>query len=100
MKYLHTGIPVARKMDGMTYAAPLKVWIKLEPTYATEFLYFEPDSPMAGLIQNRAHVAYEVPDIDSAIEGKSLLLPKFDLGNAYIAFIWDKETVVEFYQNK
>ena len=57
MKYMHTGIPLSAKLEGMMYAAPLKVWIKNEPTYQIEFLYFEAASPMAGAIQTQTHVA-------------------------------------------
>ena len=100
MKYLHTGIPLAEKLEGMVYAEPLKVWMKNETTYNIEFLYFEIDSPMAAAIQECSHVAYDVEDIDVALAGKSILWPKFDIGDAFIAFVYDKDCVVEFYQKK
>lgn len=100
MKYLHTGIPSPTKLEGMTYAEPMKLWLKAEPTYGIEHLYFEPDSPMPGMIQTRGHVAFQVEDIDAALEGKSIVFPKYDLGAAFIAFVWDKDCLVEFYQYK
>ena len=45
-------------------------------------------------------MAYEVEDIDAELEGKSILWPKMDVGGAYIAFVYDNDTVVEFYQPK
>ncbi len=102
MKYMHTGMIVGEKMPEMTFVEPLKVWIS-DPSkspYAIEFLYFEIDSPMAAAIQECPHVAYEVEDIDAAMEGKAILWQKMDLGNAYIAFVYDQDTVVEFYQPK
>ena len=102
MKYMHTGMIVGEKMPNMMYVEPLKVWItdaSLDK-YAIEFLYFEPDSPMAAAIQEQPHVAYQVEDIDAALEGKAILWNKMDIGNAYIAFVYDNDTVGEFYQSK
>ena len=102
MKYLHTGMIVGEKLPDMVYMDPLKVWVTdaSKDKYAIEFLYFEVDSPMAAAIQEQPHVAYEVEDIDAALEGKSILWPKMDVGGAYIAFVYDNDTVVEFYQPK
>ena len=82
MKYLHTGMIVGEKLPDMIYMEPLKVWVTdaSKDKYAIEFLYFEVDSPMAAAIQEQPHVAYEVED--------------------NIAFVYDNDTVVEFYQPK
>lgn len=102
MKYMHTGIIVGDKLPDMIYVEPLKVWITdaSKDKYAIEFLCFDVDSPMAAAIQEQPHVAYEVENIDEALEGKSILWNKMDIGNAYIAFVYDNNTVVEFYQPK
>lgn len=102
MKYLHTGMIVGEKMPDMVFVEPLKVWITdaSKDKYAIEFLYFEVDSPMAAAIQEQPHVAYEVENIDDALVGKSILWQKMDIGNAFIAFVYDNDTVVEFYQPK
>jgi hypothetical protein len=99
---MHTGMIVGEKMPNMMYVEPLKVWITdaSQDKYAIGFLYFEPDSPMAAAIQEQPHVAYQVEDIDAALEGKAILWNKMDIGNAYIAFVYDNDTVVEFYQSK
>ena len=99
---LHTGMIVGEKLPEMVFVEPLKVWITdaSKDKYAIEFLYFEVDSPMAAAIQEQPHVAYEVENIDEAIAGKSVLWQKMDIGNAYIAFVYDNDTVVEFYQTK
>lgn len=102
MKYLHTGMIVGEKLPDMIYMEPLKVWVTdaSKDKYSIEFLYFEVDSPMAAAIQEQPHVAYEVEDIDAALEGKSILWNKMDVGGAYIAFVYDNDTIVEFYQPK
>ena len=45
--YMHTGIPVAEKMDGMAYMEGLKVWICNNEEYKIEYLYWEKDTPCA-----------------------------------------------------
>ena len=98
----HVGIPVAEKMEGMAYIEPLKVHITnhAESPNKLEFLYFEPDSPMDKLIQNRAHVAYNVADIGSALEGAKVLLPALDCGNMIIAFVEEEGTAIELIELK
>ena len=100
MTYLHTGIPVGEKLEGMDFVEPLKVWITHASNhpYNLEFLYFEPDSAMAAAIQCETHVAYRVDDIEAAVKGKSVLWPITDLGKMKIAFIMDADAVVELAQ--
>ena len=43
--YMHTGIPVAEKMEGMNYMPGLKVWISNNDEYKIEYLYWEKDTP-------------------------------------------------------
>jgi hypothetical protein len=100
MTYLHTGIPVFEKMDDMMFIEPLKVWIT-DPDkspYKIEWLYFEPDSPMAAAIQGETHVAYRVDDIEKAVEGKSVIWPVTAFPNMKIAFVYDEGLPVEFVQ--
>ena len=102
MKYMHTGMIVGEKLPNMNFVEPLKVWVTdaSQDKYAIEFLYFEVDSPMAAAIQEQPHVAYEVEDIDAALDGKAILWPKTDLGAAYLAFVYYNDTVVAVYQPK
>ena len=101
MTYHHTGIPVFEKMEGMMYVEPLKVWVTdagANP-YKIEWLYFEPDSPMAAAIQDETHVAYVVENIDAAVKGKSVLWPICEpMPGLKIAFIYDQGMPVELMQ--
>lgn len=100
MTYHHTGVPVFDKLDGMSFIEPLKVWITdagAHP-YKIEWLYFEPDSPMAAAIQGETHVAYLVDDIEKAIEGKNVLWPVTTFPNMKIAFVYDGDLPVEYVQ--
>ena len=98
----HIGIPSAEKLEGMAFIEPLKVHITDHAASPNklEFLYFEPDSPMHPLIQSRAHVAYNVEDINAALEGTKILLPALDCGNMTIAFIEEEGTAIELIELK
>ena len=100
--YLHTGIPVAAKMDGMNYMEALRVWICNNADYGIEYLYWEKDTPAAYRMVTETHVAYKVADVEAAVKesGGKVLLPKMDLGGGVaIAFVSiDNGPVVEFYQ--
>ena len=100
-KYLHTGIPVAAKMDGMSYMEPLGVWIGNNTEYGIEYLYWEKDTPCAHRMVAEAHVAFEVADVDQAVKesGGKVLLPTMSLGGTCkLAFVSiDNGPVVEFF---
>ncbi|MBQ9431843.1 MAG: hypothetical protein IJU44_09860 [Kiritimatiellae bacterium] len=101
MTYNHTGIPVYEKTDNMVFIESLKVWITdaASHPYKIEYLYFEPDSPMAAAIQDETHVAYVVDDIEAAVAGKSILWPICQPAPTMkIAFIYDEGLPVELIQ--
>lgn len=68
LSYGHTGIPVAEKVEGMRYAAPMKLWISDPATSVDgiEYLYFEEGSPAPEIMQARTHVALITDDLDAA----------------------------------
>lgn len=101
MKFHHVGIPVFEKMDGMMYAEVLKVWFTdtAATPYNVEFVYFEPDSPMAAAIQDATHVAYVVDDLEAAVKDKSVLWPVTQVAPGLkIAFVYDGGMAIEFMQ--
>jgi len=101
MKLHHVGYPVFEKMEGMQYADSLKVWftdVNANP-YNVEFVYFEPDCPMAAAIQNGTHIAFTVDNIEEAVKGKSILFPICEPAPGLkIAFIYDEGIAIELMQ--
>ncbi len=43
--------------------------------YGIEWMRFEDDSPVADLVRRVPHLAFEVDDLEAALEGKDLLGP-------------------------
>ncbi|MFW6079598.1 MAG: VOC family protein [Gemmatimonadota bacterium] len=58
---------------------------------------FEPDSPLPELVRTVPHVAFEVPDLDAALEGRDVLIePNSPSPGTRVAFIVDDGAPVEF----
>lgn len=74
-RYHHTGIPTSCVRDGERYLARFKVYVSgfPESPYGIEWMRFEDDSPVAGLVKTVPHVAFEVDDIDAALAGKQVI---------------------------
>ena len=85
-KVNHFGIPTTIAQPGECYAEGLKVWLTdfTKSKNRIEFLRFEPETWMPELIQNVAHIAYEVPDLEP-----------MDCGDKFIAFVEEEGIPVE-----
>lgn len=54
---------------------------------------------MPEVLKTTAHVAYEVGDLDAALEGESILMEPFEpLDGVRVAFILDDEAPIELMQ--
>jgi hypothetical protein len=68
-----------------------------------EWLRFEPDSPIEGLLRTEPHLAYRVDDLNAALAGQKVLADPFDptgRGDDFlrVAFIEVEGAVVELMQ--
>jgi hypothetical protein len=75
MRYHHIGIPTNETKPNEKYLEELKFYVSGFDTseYGIEWMRFENDSPISELIKKIPHIAFEVDNLDSAIEGKELL---------------------------
>lgn len=98
----HFGVPDATKREGAMFieGAGVHVTDPEKHPYRIEFLRFEKNCPMPKDVQKGAHAAFTVPDIDAALKGRNVIVPKTDLGQLYIAFIKDGAAVIELMQKK
>ncbi len=74
-RYHHTGIPTEHTRAGERYLPQFKMWVSGFPDspYGIEWMRFEADSPVPELVRSVPHVAFEVDDIDEALQGKNVL---------------------------
>jgi hypothetical protein len=76
-RYHHIGIPTHTPRPGERYLEQFKMYVsgfEISP-YGIEWMRFEPDSPVSALIRSVPHIAFEVDDLEVALEGKELLAP-------------------------
>lgn len=76
-RYHHMGIPTDVPRDGERYLAQFKLYVSGFDTspYGIEWMRFEPDSPITGPIRTLPHIAFQVEDLDAALEGKEIVFP-------------------------
>lgn len=99
MKYHHIGIPTDVRREGEQYLRDLGMYVSGYETsdYEIEWMRFEADSPLPDLVKTVPHVAFEVPDLEAAIEGKDLLIaPNSPSEGTRVAFVVENGAPVEF----
>jgi hypothetical protein len=74
-KYHHLGIPTKAPIPGERYLEQFKMYVQGFDTspYGIEWIRFEEGSPVSDLIQRVPHIAFEVDNLEQALEGKKLL---------------------------
>jgi len=74
-QYHHIGIPTIFSRLGERYVEHLKVHAEGfdRSPYGIEWMRFEPGGPIPELVRTVPHIAFEVDDLDAAIEGKTLI---------------------------
>jgi len=104
-RFDHIGLITDDVKDGETFVAATRVWVTnpRASAFNIEWLRFEPDSPITGLLRSAPHVAYRVDDIVRAVEGQKVLAEPFDptgRGDDFLraAFIEVDGAVIELMQ--
>jgi hypothetical protein len=74
-RYHHVGIPTLERRAGERHLPGLKMYVSgfPESPYGVEWMRFEADCPVSRLVQTVPHVAFEVDDLDRALEGRTVL---------------------------
>jgi hypothetical protein len=98
-KYHHIGIPTDLPRENETYLDKPKMYVSgyKDSPYGVEWMRFEPDSPLPELVKTVPHVAFEVDDLEAAIQGKEVLIPPNSPSKGIkVAFIVDNGAPIEF----
>jgi hypothetical protein len=103
VQFDHVGMIGDRPRPGESFVEATRVWrtdARQHP-FRVEWLRFEPDSPVSGLVRTMPHVAYRVDDLAAAAEGLTVLLEPFDVGPRIVGFYQTPDgAVVELVQYK
>lgn len=99
-QFHHTGIPTTEVREGETYAASVKMYTSDNPgNFRIQWHRFEADSPLHPLIKTLPHVAFQVDDLEAAIEGEEVLLGPYEpIDDFRVAIINDGGVPVELIQ--
>ena len=100
-KYHHLGIPTTVQREGETYLPQYKMYVSgyEASLYGIEWMRFEPDSPLPELVKTIPHVAFEVDDLETELDGKNVLIrPNSPSEGVLVAFIVDNGAPIEFIQ--
>lgn len=101
-RFDHVGLITNERKEGESWVEATRVWVtspRAHP-FNVEWLRFEPDSPVTGLLRTQPHVAYRVPDVHAAVKGHTVLAEPFDVGDGFltVAFVDVGGAVIEFMQ--
>ena len=97
-KINHFGVPTTTKQEGENYAEGMKVWLtdySVSPN-RIEYLRFEEGSWLPEIIQTVPHIAYEVENMEEALQGAKILVePVQASDDLTIAFIEEEGLPLE-----
>jgi hypothetical protein len=97
-RYHHMGIPTNTPRPGEVYLEEYGMYVSGFETspYGVEWMRFEPGSPVSELIRTVPHIAFEVDDLDHALEGKKLIgKPSSPMAGVRVAMILHNGMPVE-----
>jgi len=101
MKYHHIGIPTSKRLQNEIHLKHLKMFVSGfgKNPYGIEWTRYEEDAPYPEIVKTIPHVAFEVDDIDKAIQGKRVIIkPNSPSPGVIVAFIVDNGAPIEFLQ--
>jgi hypothetical protein len=98
-RYHHMGIPVTEERPGEHYSSTFKMYTSggEDPGgFRVQFHRFDPGSSLHPLIQSKPHVAFQLDDLEAAIEGEVLLLDPYEPFEGFkVAIIEDDGVPIE-----
>ena len=76
-RYHHIGVPTDIPRHDEKYIAQYKMYVSgfSSSPYGVEWMRFEPGSPLPEIIRTVPHVAFEVDDLDAALQGREIIFP-------------------------
>jgi hypothetical protein len=100
-RFHHIGIPTNVTRPGEVHLPWLKVHVSgfTSSPYGIQWMRFDEDAPYPDAVKSVPHVAFEVDDLDRALEGKEILVaPNFPSPGLRVAMIIDDGAPIELMQ--
>jgi hypothetical protein len=101
-RFDHIGVITEERHEGERFVETTRCWVTnpRDHPFNVEYLRYEPDTPVEGPVRHDPHVAYRVEDVDSAIQGHTVVLGPFDVADGFVRVAWvvTDGALVEFMQ--
>ena len=96
--YHHMGIPTTEPRDGEKYSATFKMYTTAgHNDCRIQWHRFEEGCPLHPLIPKIPHVAFKVPSVDKAIQGRTVILDPYEPFEGFkVAMVEIEGAPVEF----
>jgi hypothetical protein len=98
MKYNHLGIPTTTPREGETYLSAFDIYCtdhKSNP-FGIQWMRYGKNCTLPKIVQEVAHIAFEVEDLNAALEGKEVIIePNSPSEGVMVAFILENGAPVE-----
>lgn len=98
-RYHHVGIPTSVIRGDERHLPELGLYVSGYDTspFGIEWMRFDPTSPLPDLVKTVPHVAFQVDDLEAALEGYEVLIePNSPSEGVRVAFIVHDGAPVEF----
>ena len=99
MRYHHIGIPTDQVRDGERHLPEYGIHVSgfADSPYGVEWMRFDEDSPLPSIVKTIPHVAFEVDDLEAALEGHEVIIePNSPSEGVRVAFIVHDGAPIEF----
>ncbi|MBN1265543.1 MAG: hypothetical protein JXA25_08625 [Anaerolineales bacterium] len=103
MKYSHIGIPTTISKPGEKYLEDLDIYCTDHESnpYGIQWMRYGKNCSLPGIVQEAAHIAFEVENLEKALEGKEILIhPNSPSEGVMVAFILEDGTPVVLLEYK
>jgi hypothetical protein len=76
-RYHHIGVPTDIHRNNEKYIPQYKMYVSgfSSSPYGIEWMRFEPDSPLPEIIRTVPHIAFEVDDLEAALQNQEVIFP-------------------------
>ena len=76
-RYHHIGVPTEIHRDDEKYIPQYKMYVSglSSSPFGVEWMRFEPDSPLPEIIRTVPHIAFEVDDLEAALQDREVIFP-------------------------
>src|SRR5512142_1542402 len=101
MRFNHVGIPTTERFDGEIDLPRLRMTVSdhQDNAYGIQWQRYWDDAPYPALVRTVPHVAFEVDDLASAIEGQRVIIePNRPSRGVVVAFIEVRGAPIELMQ--